>query len=135
MLEVSEILKEFRDIQSFERVLIARRLLPRKISIMMKGQSPKLKGALCNVPIDVVDVCKTLPRPAGSNGIVIVKLKRKLQYRGHVYFESARPNFITRLLQYLNLNNSLYQDIEINLENVPNFLSNEKVKIVYFLMY
>ena len=90
MLEVSEILKEFRDIQSFERVLIVRRLLLRKISITMKGQSPKLKGALCNVPIDVVDVCKTLSRSADSNGIVLVKLKRKLQYRGHVYFESVR---------------------------------------------
>ena len=132
MLDVSEQSKEFRDIQSFERVFIARRLLLRKISIMMKGQSPKLKGVLCNVPIDVVDVCRTLPRPTGSNGIVIVKLKRKLQYRGHVYSESGRPDFIMRLLQYLNLNNSLYEDIEINLENVPNFLSNKKV---YFLMY
>ena len=55
-----------------------------------------------------------------------MKLKRKLQYRGHVYFESVRPNFIMRLLQYLELNNSLYHDIEINLGNVPNFLINEK---------
>ena len=94
---------------------------------MPKGQSPKLKGgALCNVLIDVVDVCKTLPLPADSNGVAIVKLKRKLQYRGHVYFESVRPNFIMRLLQYLELNNSLYHDIEINLGNVPNFLINEK---------
>ena len=52
---------------------------------MPKGQSPKLKGALCNIPIDVVDVGNTLPRPADSNGIIIVKLKGKLQYRGHVY--------------------------------------------------
>ena len=93
---------------------------------MPKGQSPKLRGALCNVPLDEVDVCKTLPRPADSNGIVIVKLKRNLQYRGHVYFESVTPNFIMRLLQYLKLSNSLYHDIEINSDNVPNFLINEK---------
>ena len=31
-----------------------------------------------------------------------------------------------RLLQYLKLNNSLFYDIEINLDNVPNFLINEK---------
>ena len=55
-----------------------------------------------------------------------MKVKRKLQYRGHVYFESVRPNFIMRLLQYLKLNNSLFYDIEINLDNVPNFLINEK---------
>ena len=31
-----------------------------------------------------------------------------------------------KLLQYLELNNSLYRDTEINLDNVPNFLINEK---------
>ena len=96
MLEVSELPKEFRDIRRLGRILIARPLLFKKISIMPKGQSPELKCALCNVPIDVVDVCNTLPRPADSNGIVIVKLKRKLQYRGHIYFESVRPNFVMR---------------------------------------
>ena len=45
---------------------------------MPKGQSPKLKGVLCNVPIDVADICNILPRPADSNGTVIIKLKRKL---------------------------------------------------------
>ena len=93
---------------------------------MPKGQSPKLKGALCNVPIDVADICNTLPRPADSNGIVIVKLKRKLQYRGHVYFESVRPDIIFRLLQYLKLNNSLYHDIEIDVKNIPSFLIEDK---------
>ena len=135
MLEFSELPKEFRDIRRLEKVFIARRPLFKKISIMPKGQSPKLKGALCNVPIDAVDVCKTLPRSADSNRIVIVKLKRKLQCRGHAYFESVRPNFIMTLLQYLKLNNSLYNDIEINLDNVPNFIINEKTQVVYFLMY
>ena len=93
---------------------------------MPKGQSPKLKGALCNVPIDVADICNTLPRPADSNGIVIVKLKRKLQYRGHVYFESVRPDIIFRLLQYLKLNNWLYYDIEIDVKNIPSFLIEDK---------
>ena len=101
MLEVSELPEEFRDIRRLERVLIARRLLFKKISIMPKCQSPKLKGALCYVPRDAVDVCKRLTRRADSNGIVIVRLKRKLQCRGHVYFQSVRPNFIMRLLQYL----------------------------------
>ena len=76
-LELCELPKEFRDIRRLEKVLVGRRLLFKKISIMPKGQSPKLKGALCNVLIDVVDICNTLPRPADSNGIVIIKLKRK----------------------------------------------------------
>ena len=83
-LELCELPKKFRDIRRLEKVLVARRLLFKKISIMPKGQSPKLKGAFHNVPIDVADICNTLPRPADSNGIVIVKRTRKLQYRGHV---------------------------------------------------
>lgn len=75
-----------------------------KDSIMLKGQSPKLKGALRNVPIHVVDICYTLPRPADSNSIVVLKFQKKLQYRGHIYFESVKPDIFFRLLHYLKLN-------------------------------
>ena len=70
-----------------------------KVSIMPRHQSPKLKGASCNIPIDIVDMCNTLPRPADSNDIVKVEINRKLQYRGHVYFKSVKSSFILRLLQ------------------------------------
>ena len=76
-----------------ERVLIARRLQFKKVTIMLKGQSPTFKGTICNVPIDVVSTCNTLPRPANINGLVIVKLKRKLEYRGHVCEGSIRVPF------------------------------------------
>ena len=65
---------------------------------MPKDQPPKLKDVLCNVAIDVVDICNTLLQPADSNGNVMVKLKRKLQYSGHVYFESVRLDIIFKLL-------------------------------------
>ena len=125
-LELCELPKGFRDIRRLEKVLIARRLFFKKISIMPKCQSPKLKGALCNIPIDVVDICNALPRSADSNGIVIVKFERKLIYRGYVYFESVRPEIISRLLQYFKLNNSLYHDIEIDTKNIPSFLIEDK---------
>ena len=70
-LELCELPKEFGDIRRLEKVLLAKRL-----SIMPKGQSPKLKGALCSVSIDVVDICSTLLQPADSNGIVIVSYNR-----------------------------------------------------------
>ena len=55
---------------------------------MPKGQFPKIKGSICNVPIDTADITNVLPRGADSNGLVMVKLKRKLSFRGHVYFEA-----------------------------------------------
>ncbi|XP_066925712.1 uncharacterized protein [Clytia hemisphaerica] len=87
---------------------------------MPKGQFPKLKGSICNVPIDVEDIANTLPRRANDNGLVIVKLKRKLEYKGHVVFEPIRPDFIQRVLNYFKENNPLYQDIEINVSNISN---------------
>ena len=64
---------------------------------MLKDQSPKFKGTICNVPIDVVSICNTLPRPDNINGLVIVKLKRKLEYRGHVC-EGSVPVFKVNVL-------------------------------------
>ena len=83
---------------------------------MPKGKSPKMNGCVCNVPIDKVDV---LPRPADSNGIAIVKLKRKAVYRSHVLFEAVRPNFERNVLEYIISNSQLYLDISVNMNNVP----------------
>ena len=112
-LQVDDLPSEFRDIRRLERVLIARRIIFKKIAIMPKGQSPKLKGSICNVPVDVNEIVRTLPRPINANGIVAVKLKRKLEYKGHVLFEAIRPDLVHRVLCYLKENNPYYADIEI----------------------
>ena len=52
------------------------------------------------------------------NGLVIVKLKRKLEYHDHVLFEPVRPVFLKSILNYLRTNNNLYQDVVINTENI-----------------
>ena len=64
----------------------------------------------------------TSPRPADTNGLVTVKLKRKLEYRGHVCFEPVRSSLTFRILQFLKKNNPLYHDIDINLSNIPDCL-------------
>ena len=81
---------------------------------MPKGQAAKPKGSICNVPLKADNVCNILPRGADSNGIVMVKLKRKLMYSGHVYFETVRPDVVKEVLHYLKQNNDFYQDIVID---------------------
>ena len=39
-------------LRRLEKIIISKRILFKKIAIMPKGQSPKLKGAICNVPIE-----------------------------------------------------------------------------------
>ena len=114
---------QFGDLRRLERVLAAKRTLFKKVTVMPKGQSPKVKGNICNIPISEIDNnCNSLPRPADSNGIIIIKLKRKAAYRGHVLFESVRPRLIESLLQYLKKRNHLYRNIEIDIENIPEDL-------------
>ena len=48
----------------------------------------------------------------------MLKLKRKLQFRDHVYFQAVRPQFIYNALNWLKLNNPLYSNIEIDIENI-----------------
>ena len=62
------------NLNRLERVLISRRILFKKVIIMPKGKFPKLKGSICNVPIDTADMVNVLPRGADSNGLVVVKL-------------------------------------------------------------
>ena len=65
----------------------------------------------------------------------MMKLKRKLEYRGHMYFDAVRPNFLSRVLQYLREKNHLYENIEIDISNLPSDICNsiDYDKVVEFL--
>ena len=120
-LFVEHLPKQFQDINRLERLLASRRIIFKKVTVKPKaGKSLKMKGTICNIPVIEVDVnCNTLPRPTDSNGLLIVKLKRKLEYESHVIFEAVRPALIAQFLEFLNLYNHLYSDIEINYNNIP----------------
>ena len=60
-----------------------------------------------------------LPRSVDSNGLLIVKLRRKLEYKGQVVFEAVRPTLAFQFLEFLKSNTHLYSDIKINPNNVP----------------
>ena len=36
----------------------------------------KLKGSVCNIPIETANVCNNFPRLVDSNKLIVVKLKR-----------------------------------------------------------
>ena len=87
----------FQTIRRLERVLVSRKILFKNISVVPKDQSPSSKGSICNIPISEIYInCMTLPRPVGSNGIIVVKLKCKVQCRSHLLYEPIRPNFVER---------------------------------------
>ena len=97
---------ELKNLNRLERVLISKRILFKKVAIMPKGQFPKLKGAICNIPIETMDITNTLPQGADSSGLLMVKLKRKLNFWGHVCFQVVSPESIYAALSYLKENNA-----------------------------
>ena len=118
-LNVVELPKLFQDIRGLERLLASIRNLFKKVTVMPKGKSLKIKGSICNIPVSEVDSnCNKLPRPADSNDLIIVKLKRKLDYKGHIVFEAIRPDIVIQFLGFLRRHNDLYSDIEINPANI-----------------
>ena len=119
-LNFVELPKLFQDICRLKRLLLSRRILFKKVAVMPKGKSLKIKGSLCNISISEVDInCNMLPRSADSNGLIIVKLKRKLEYKSHVPFEVVRPDVVIQFLEFLRSHNDLYSDIELNPANIP----------------
>ena len=89
-----------------------------------KGEFFKIKGSICNIPIETANICNILPRPAVSNGLIVVKLKRDLKNWGHVYFEPVRPHVVYQALTYLKFCNTFYGDISI----VKGLLSEDMFK-------
>eukprot|EP00111_Clytia_hemisphaerica_P014081 TCONS_00041443-protein len=118
-LQITNLPERFSDIRKLEKIIIAKRLLFKRITIMSKGQAPKMKGAICNVPIKADDICNILPRGMDNNGVVRVALKKKMSFKSNVYFEPVRPQFVREVLIYFKNNNPLYSDIKINLDSIP----------------
>jgi len=114
---------ELASLEKLEQILISKRILFEKIVVMPKGQQRKIKGAICNVPIECENTCRILPRPPERSGIIMLKLKRKLRFRGHVYFQAVRPQALANALNWLKINNALYENITIDTNNVDNCLT------------
>jgi len=83
-LEIIDLPNEIQTLNRLEKILILKRILFKKIAVKQK-----IKGAICNFPVQVEDVNNCLPHGIDSSNVLFAKLKRKLAYNGHVLFESV----------------------------------------------
>ena len=68
-----------------------------------------------------------MPREGNCKEVILVKLKRKLSFKGYVYFEPVRPQRVRAALEFLQKVNPLYQDVLISDTNInPDLLSIRK---------
>ena len=59
-----------------------------KITNLPWGAQQGIHGAVVKVPSDLSKICNLLPRASSSSGIISLKLKRKLEYKGHVIYQA-----------------------------------------------
>ena len=119
---VDDIPTELSTLEKLEQILIAQRIVFEKIVVMPKGQQRKIKGAICNVPVECDKTCQTLPRAPESSGIILLKLKRiEFQMRGspHLYAliwtedcpkltsQTKEVNIIQCMLKFICLQSSI----------------------------
>ena len=109
------------------KILIVKRLLFKNVTIMPNDKMPKMFRTECNVPADTVVVIDLLSYSACSKGIAYVKLKRNLEYHGHVLFQPFRTVFLDGLLKFLIENNPFYGNIVVKTENVSPHVSSSNV--------
>jgi hypothetical protein len=121
-MSVDEIPPELALLEKLEQILVAQRIVFEKIIVMPKGQQKKVSGAICNVPVNCDQTCKILPRPPARSGIIMLKLKRKLEFRGHVYFQAVRPQLVESALNWLIQNNALYSNVTTDMSNISEDL-------------
>ena len=69
---------ELNDLKELEKILTSKKTIFKKITIMnRKGGFAKIYYIL----FVATNICNILLRPADSNGVIVVKLKRDLQFR------------------------------------------------------
>jgi hypothetical protein len=84
--------KELQGINSLEEQLLALSIPFSKIVNLPKGQQLGLKGPVVCVPSNINTTTTVLPRPVSDADIIPVKLKRKLNFKGHVNFQVVRTS-------------------------------------------
>ena len=115
-LQTEKTPNELHDMNSLEQQLIAQTIPFSKIVALPKGGQKGIKGGVVCVPSSVQETTKALPRPMKESELIAVKLKRKLQYKGHVQYKKIDIAKLQIALDYLKKNNPCYADVEIDTE-------------------
>ena len=113
-LKLPTIPDELQGLSTLEERLLSQRYPFMKLLALPKDRQYAIKGAVVNIPVDVENVAKTLPKTPSEAGIIPLKLKRKIEYQGHYSFQYIRPHKISSALSWLLENNCLYENVMLN---------------------
>ncbi|XP_055088463.1 uncharacterized protein LOC129457426 [Periophthalmus magnuspinnatus] len=124
-LELPPVPEELARLNSIETHLISPNIMFCKYMTLPKTKQRGIRGPVVCVQSRVTESCdKLLPR-TGSPGLVQVKLKRKMSYKGHYEYQFVNTNNVTEALVCLKQINIHYEDIEFNQDWINDFSREE----------
>lgn len=86
-LELPIIPKELQGLTTLEERLLSQLYPFIKLIALPKGKQNAIKGAVVNIPVEVQSFAETLPRTPSDAEFIPLKLKRKVEYKGHYSFQ------------------------------------------------
>ena len=98
-LQLETIPEELSDLNDLESHLIGQRIPFMKICALPRGQQKAIHGPCVNLPSNIDNMCKLLPRLPSNAEIIQLKLKRKLCYKGSYMFINIRPEKIKKVVK------------------------------------
>ena len=104
----------FANLNTLEEHLLTPVLPFMKIVTLPKGAQPGMHGPVICVPADIDTTTKLLPRRDNDLCAVRVKLKRKLQYKGHYLYQQVRPEMVRSALRFLKDNHPNFKNIAVD---------------------
>ena len=116
-LQLAEIPWCFENIGDLGNQLLAKRLIFLKLRPLPKTGMKSMFDRVINIAIPDDDVIKTvtsLPRTPDNDGLINVKLKRKLEYKRIVNEEFVDRKTLLQCLEYLKQHHSGYSDITLS---------------------
>ena len=124
-LQLQPIPPELSSLNALELRLISLRIPFMKMVALPSGKQCCIHGPAVNVPSKLDTICTLLPRLPSQTELIPLKLKRKLQYKGHYMYNYVRPDKVMNALIWLKANNPLYANISINNDWINESLTND----------
>ena len=125
-LQLDPIPNELSTLNALELRLVSLRVPFMKMVALPSGKQRSIQGPAVNVPSKLDSLCTMLPRLPTETELLALKLKRKLNYKGHYMYDYVSPEKLTNALRWLKANNPLYAEVNVNEQWVDECETNDR---------
>ena len=114
-LRTTDMPSDLKDLNTLERFLLTPVIPFMCIVNLPRGLQQGIHGPVVCVKSDLQKVATSLPRCPDDSGLIKVKLKRKLKYKGHHLYKQVRSEKVLKALKHLKQHHDRFKGKNINI--------------------